>query len=236
MKERLPAATAGAEFEPGDFETLFKKDSATVQLFIRNSDNRQALSAAFQRLIKDTNSVFQGFELVGDNALVKIRVSQTTNKGFASNRFYEALRSAQEGLKDSDRREHKDQPFFEFLLNLFKEVMSNTPKNDFRGSNFGGGFAEIVHGDQNTVQHVYSSDQKQSLAEAALEIQELLKQLEQTNPKATENEKIAYVNENATPALKKRAVAVLQAGSEAAIDEFLKNPYVNIGKAIRPLA
>lgn len=81
-------------------------------------------------------------------------------------------------------------------------------------------------------QHIYSAEQKQTLAEAAKEIQNLLKQLEATNPAATEGEKIAYVNDKTTPSLKSRFVGALEAGGEAAIEEFLDNPYVNIGKAI----
>jgi hypothetical protein len=76
------------------------------------------------------------------------------------------------------------------------------------------------------------SEPKQTLAQAAVEIQQLLKQLEQVNPTATEAEKIAYVNDETTPSLKRRAVGALQAGGESAIEEFLDNPYVNVGKAI----
>ncbi len=73
----------------------------------------------------------------------------------------------------------------------------------------------------------YHFEEKQTLAEAAEEIQQLLKQLEETNPTATEDEKIAYVNIATAPSLKRRVVAALQAGGEAAIEEVLDNPYVN---------
>ncbi|TAG98776.1 MAG: hypothetical protein EAZ18_00075 [Oscillatoriales cyanobacterium] len=79
---------------------------------------------------------------------------------------------------------------------------------------------------------VQQSEQKQNLAASAKEIQELLKQLEVTNPTATDEEKIAHVNDETTPSFKRRAVGALQAGGEAAIEEFLANPYVNVGKAI----
>jgi hypothetical protein len=79
---------------------------------------------------------------------------------------------------------------------------------------------------------VQQSEQKQTLAASAKEIQQLLKQLEVTNPTATEAEKIAHVNDETTPNFKRRAVGALQAGGEAAIEEFLDNPYVNVGKAI----
>lgn len=76
------------------------------------------------------------------------------------------------------------------------------------------------------------SEQKQTLAEAAAEIQRLLKQLEQTNPNATEIDKVNYVNEETTHSFKRRVVGALQAGGEAVIEEFLDNPYVNVGKAV----
>jgi len=79
---------------------------------------------------------------------------------------------------------------------------------------------------------VQQSEQKQNLAASAKEIQELLKQLEQTNPTATEAEKIAHVNDETTPSFKRRVVGALQAGGEAAIEEFLANPYVNVVKEV----
>jgi actin-related protein len=76
------------------------------------------------------------------------------------------------------------------------------------------------------------SEQKQTLANAAEEIQNLLKQLEQVYPNATVTDKVAYVNDETTPGFKRRVVGALQAGSEAAIEDFLDNPYVNVVKAI----
>ena len=85
-----------------------------------------------------------------------------------------------------------------------------------------------VVGDMN----IYASEQKQTLAEAADEIQKLLKQLEQTNPDATPEQQQAYVDAAISPTLKERCIGALQAGGETAIDEFFNNPYVKVGKAI----
>ncbi|MCC3531426.1 MAG: pentapeptide repeat-containing protein [Microcoleus sp. PH2017_22_RUC_O_B] len=78
--------------------------------------------------------------------------------------------------------------------------------------------------------HFHQSMQNPTLAEAAAEIQKLLKQLEVTNPVATEAEKIAYVNDKTAPSFKSRIVSALQAGGETAIEEFLDNSYVNVVK------
>ncbi|MGL5064668.1 MAG: hypothetical protein ACRC62_32195 [Microcoleus sp.] len=93
-----------------------------------------------------------------------------------------------------------------------------------------GAMGSNARSDNNTF--VQQSEQKQNLAASAKEIQQLLKQLEVTNPTATDEEKIAHVNDETTPSFKRRAVGALQAGGEAAIEEFLDNPYANVGKAI----
>lgn len=87
---------------------------------------------------------------------------------------------------------------------------------------------QYAHSDNNTLQLV----SKTTLAEAAEEVQQLLEQLEQTNPSATDAEKISYVNDETTPSFKRRVIGALQASGEAAIEEFLDNPYVSVGKAI----
>lgn len=111
--------------------------------------------------------------------------------------------------------------------------MSETYNNDYRGANIANSANKVSdNARQQANQHIHLAEQKQTLAEAATEIQELLKQLEVTNPTATDAEKITHVNDETTPSFKRRAVSALQAGGEAAIEEFLDNPYVNVGKAI----
>ncbi|MEG3843233.1 hypothetical protein [Microcoleus sp. herbarium14] len=97
----------------------------------------------------------------------------------------------------------------------------------FDNSSFDGNF---IQGKGNQIGDKIISEDEKTLAEAAAEIQKLLKQLEQTNPTATEPEKIAHVNDETTPCFKRRVVGALQAGTESAIEEFLDNPYVNVVK------
>jgi len=75
-------------------------------------------------------------------------------------------------------------------------------------------------------------ERKQTLAEAAVEIQQLLMQLEKSNPTATEEEKVAYVNDETPPALKSRVASALKAGSISAVDTLVDNsPFSNFAKA-----
>jgi len=73
---------------------------------------------------------------------------------------------------------------------------------------------------------------RQTLAEAADEIQQLLMQLEKSQPAATEAEKVAYVNDETPADLKSRVVNALKAGGESAADNMLDNIYGNVVRAI----
>ncbi|MFM6075546.1 MAG: hypothetical protein ACKPDM_24190 [Dolichospermum sp.] len=90
--------------------------------------------------------------------------------------------------------------------------------------------------ENNSINHVNVTntniEPRQTLAEAAAEIQKLLKQLESTNPNTTEQEKIDYVDDETTPSFKRRAVNAIKAGGQAVIEEVFDNPYINVGIAI----
>ena len=111
--------------------------------------------------------------------------------------------------------------------------MSTNFENNLSGANVAN-FANQVSGNarQQADQHIDQFERKKTLSEAAAEIQKLLEQLEKSHPTATEIEKVLYVNDETTPSFKRRIVGALGAGGEAAIEEFLDNSYLNIGKAI----
>ena len=88
--------------------------------------------------------------------------------------------------------------------------------------------------DQVGIQHNYAPEQKQNLAEAAKEIQELLDQLSQTYPTTTEAQKQAVVNQ-AIACIKRDNPTTwqrLRSAGEAALfetfKEVLDNPFVNV--------
>jgi hypothetical protein len=111
---------------------------------------------------------------------------------------------------------------------------SETFNNHLHGANIAN-FANQVQNDarQQANQYNHTLIPKQSLAEAAAEIQRLLKLLEETNPMATEPEQVAYINLATKPDFKQRTIAALKAAGETAIDEFfLENKYLKVGKAI----
>lgn len=111
--------------------------------------------------------------------------------------------------------------------------MSNTFNNNLHGASIGNFANEVKdNASQQANQYIYQSEEKQTLAQAAEEIQNLLKILETTNITATQAEKQAFVSTAIAPEKRNRVVRALEAGGEKALEEFLKNPYVNVGMAI----
>ena len=102
-------------------------------------------------------------------------------------------------------------------------------KYNLSNAQFAGGFAETVKGNQvgGTINN--TAAETPSLAEAAAEIQDLLKQLEASNPTATEAEQTAFLNIMIPPTRRERFIGALKAGSSAAIDEI---PYGPVLKAL----
>jgi hypothetical protein len=110
---------------------------------------------------------------------------------------------------------------------------SNTFNNNLHEANVANLANQVSdNAQQQANQHIYGNEQRRTLSDAAKEIQKLLKHLEISHPTATETEKISYIHDETTPGFKRRVIGALQAGSEAAIEEFLDNPYVNVGKAV----
>ena len=111
--------------------------------------------------------------------------------------------------------------------------MSENYTNNLQGANVAN-MANVVRDEarQQANQYIHQPQQKQALAEAAEEIQKLLKDLETARPRATQLEKVAYVNDETTPSFKRRLAGVLRASGESAIDEFiLENKYLKVAKA-----
>ena len=107
--------------------------------------------------------------------------------------------------------------------------MSETPKFDLKGAQFGGGFA--AEGDVSggsITHHHYATDT--NLAEAAKEIKQLLEELEKTYPSNTEQtvlvrEAIERLENN--PTLKQRVVGALRQGGIEAFKGLVDNPWVD---------
>lgn len=89
-----------------------------------------------------------------------------------------------------------------------------------------------VIGNNEGNQNIFISEQKKTLAEAANEIQRLLKHLELSNPTASEQQKAEFVSMAIAPSRRQKLLSALDSGWKEALKEFLDNPYVNVAIAI----
>jgi hypothetical protein len=235
-------------FAPGEFTKLFQKALETVDLIFVDGIDWKAFFLSFQELrsqYDDENISIQAIEKKSGGAFViRLEVSPGADKAAIEKQakeLYERERQLLE-VRYQSQLQAKDAQITIYQEWLNTERQRNTDltgivktmadketanvTQHFHASVTG--VAGNVEGDQN----IYTSPEKQSLAEAAAEIQKLLKQLEQTNPTATDVEKQTFVSIAIPPTLRQRAVSALQSGGKAAIEEFLDNPYVNVAIAI----
>ncbi|MEQ9353871.1 HEAT repeat domain-containing protein [Coleofasciculus chthonoplastes] len=127
------------------------------------------------------------------------------------------------------------------LINSLKTIiqilktMSNNPTNNFQGATFNGINGSVtgdIVGDNIGSQNNYPAEQRQTLTEAAAEIQQLLAQLKNSNPTLTESERQSVVIEainqeiKSNPTFKQRLQSALKAGGIEALKSLF--PAVNI--------
>ncbi|RCJ42026.1 hypothetical protein A6770_35420 [Nostoc minutum NIES-26] len=117
-----------------------------------------------------------------------------------------------------------------------QRVSNKTSNFNLQNAQFGGG---LVNADTVTANQIggniinYNPEQKQNLAQAAADIQQLLNQLSQSYPTATISERMIVVAkavdeiEN-NPTLKARVIGALKAGGTEAFKELIDHPLVNI--------
>jgi hypothetical protein len=114
------------------------------------------------------------------------------------------------------------------MINILEKT-NMTQSGDTYNINQAGAVGKFARSDNNTFNY---SQNNQTLAEAAKEIQRLLVQLEIDNPNATYDEQINYISDETSPSFQRRLVGAWQAASETAIDEFiLENKYLKVAKA-----
>ena len=122
------------------------------------------------------------------------------------------------------------------LINEFKQIIVQD------GASYVDGDVEAVHKSINVDRGNYvengnsvinyGNKVKQNLAEAAAEIQDLLNQLEKSNPTASEAEIVAYANEEIEPDLKSRMIEALKAGGIAAIENSMDSNQIKVIQAL----
>jgi uncharacterized protein YjbI with pentapeptide repeats len=224
----------GRRFTPGEFTIVFQKTFKTIDIVICDAIDYEAFVYSFKALQakhEDVQLDIQSIDEKGEDIyVIKVGMSPDVDRKETHAEFMQIHELSREALEEKYRTEisvketqivqyqQETQTLRENINNLHnilqqqtevQKLMAETPKYDLRGSKFGGGFA----GDGGTqiggILNDYSS--KQSLDEAAAEISQLFKQLEETNPTTTETEKMIIAAKAAdeiknNPTLKARVI------------------------------
>ena len=242
-KDRRPRE---GTFKQGEFAALFQQVVDTVDLIFKDGIDWQAFFQSFQELqgqYADQDLSIQAIEKKRDGAfIVRLEVAEDADKTViesSARELYETkLALMEQRYRDVlEAKEGEIAAYREQSTNLMEIIklqsvrppMTEIPKYDLRGAQFAGGFAETVQGDQigGTINN--ASAETPSLAEAAAEIQNLLKQLEASNPSPTQAQQTAYLDAMIPPTQRERFIGALRAAGGAVIEEV---PYGAVLKAL----
>ena len=242
-------------FSDGDFADFIKPIVDTLDLYHNQDVDPRAIAISFKQLAE--NHPEAELEIVamekrgGDKFLLRAATAPDANHSelnaeyFATYNQLKALaeQEIQALLKEKDNRISSlenmiatalQRPIFyaETYQNqgvIMSERKTESGDVSISGGNFAsvGSFSGDNSGTVSGTQNIHQSEQRQTLAEAAAEIQQLLKQLEQTNPTATEIEQKAFLSAVIPPTKRERFVNALQAGGKELFKELMDNMYVN---------
>jgi uncharacterized protein YjbI with pentapeptide repeats len=238
-------------FADGDFGDFIKPIFDTLDLYHSQGVDPRAIAISFKQLAD--NHPDAGLEIVAiekrsqNNFLLRAKTVITADKSQLSAEYFE-LYNKLKALPKEDLifllAQQDGQ--IQSLEVAFKTVnqgliaVSETPKrvvnNYLEQAQIAGG---LVNADTVTAGQIggnitnYNPEQKQNLAQAAADIQQLLNQLSQSYPTATTSEKMSVVAKavdeiESDPTLKARVIGALKAGGTEAFKELIDNPLVNI--------
>lgn len=254
-EERRPS-DPNKNFVQGEFSKLFQKALSAVDLIFRNGVDWNALLTSLDKLRIEAEGAelsIQSIENKNDGAfVVRVNVPPEANKAkvekFLKHEYTLALKALDAQYKYQLQAKEREVEIYRqqstSLIEIAK-LMASRPinveaksvvENQSKSVEVEMNFQAPVTGATGVnkgVININASECQKTLAESAAEIQRLLKQLEETNPSATEPEQITYVNLSIQPDFKQRAIGALKEGGEVAIEEFfLENKYLKVGKAV----
>jgi uncharacterized protein YjbI with pentapeptide repeats len=250
-------------FGDGEFGDFIKPIFDTLDLYHSQGVDPRAIAIAFKELAENNPEAeleIVAIERRGENKiLLRAKTVTTANKSELSRDYfikYNQLKALAEKdfkvlIAEKEYQINKlenmittalERPSF-YAQNYHNQgdtIMAEGSKKqsnfDLKGAQFSGG---LVNADTVTANQIggnitnYSTEQRQNLAEAAADIQQLLNQLSQTYPTVTTSQKMSVVAkavdeiEN-NPTLKARVIGALKSGGKEAFKELIDNPLINI--------
>ncbi|QLE59662.1 pentapeptide repeat-containing protein [Nostoc sp. TCL26-01] len=250
-------------FADGEFGDFIKPIFDTLDLYHSQGVDPRAIAISFKQLAEnhpEADLRIVGMEVRGeDKFLLRAKTAIAADKSqlsveyFATYNQLKALveQEVQQLIAEKDNRivdlqtmvvTALQRPSFyaQTYQNQGDTIMPDSSKQVFNNNLQGAQFAgSLVNADTVTAGQIggnitnYNPEQKQNLAQAAADIQQLLNQLSQTYPTNTTSEKMNVVAKavdeiESNPTLKARVIGALKAGGTEALKELIDNPLINI--------
>ncbi|RCJ16162.1 hypothetical protein A6S26_33865 [Nostoc sp. ATCC 43529] len=234
-------------FADGEFGDFIKPIFDTLDLYHNQSVDPRAIAISFKQLAEKHPEVdlrIVGMEVRGeDKFLLRAKTAATADKSQLSQEYFDnyyQLKGLPEGEiklllaeKDSRIRSLENMVITalqnpKFYAENYNNQGDTTMTGDRNINTGGGNYNERIERDY--IQgNYYAAGQPQSLAQAAAEIQLLLKQLEQTYPTTTTSQQMVVAAEainqiESNPTLKKRVINAVKEGGLAAFEKAIDNP------------
>lgn len=249
-------------FADGEFGDFIKPIFDTLDLYHNQGVDPRAIAISFKQLAEnhpEADLRIVGMEVKGeDNFKLRAKTAATASKSELSAEYFDtynqikalAEQEVRALMAQTDSRisslENMIQTalqrpsFYVQTYQNYGDTMPEAPKKvsnfNLQNAQFGGGLvdAETVTANQigGSITN-YTPEQKQNLANAAADIQQLLNQLGQTYSTNTPLEKQIVVTEalkqiESNPNLKARVIGALKSGGTEALKELLDHPVVNV--------
>lgn len=258
-RERRPSS---GEFQPGEFTKLFREVLNTVDLIFRNGVDWKAFVTAFEKIQVEnegTELTIQSIENKGDGVVVvRVNIPPDGDKEKIHSEFTENYEMSLKALEETCqvKLESKDelinhyrqqnadmwltinkladkQPITVEVKAIADSKTMNESKENQKNVEVEMNFQKEVTGAAGKVEGDMVVNPKQSLAESASEIQQLLQILDQSYPSNLPADTQAEIDVAVkgiakNPTLRERVVTALRAGGMEALKELVDNPYVNI--------
>jgi hypothetical protein len=252
-RERRPSSGV---FQPQEFTKLFEEVLDTVDFIFQNGIDWKAFMQAFKQVQvenEDTPLDIQSIENKGDGVVVvKVKVPPETNKENIHQDFtqnydtalqlleekYKMMLSAKDEQIENERQKYSNMMEITKLLankesivnvNVENTAMAESNQDKIQMNVSGGQVGQMVGKVEDDFNVNASPEQKQNLAEAAKEIQQLLTQLDQSYPTDTvagqmqvAQEVMKEIEQNMP--LGDRLLSAIRAGGTEALKQTLNHP------------
>jgi uncharacterized protein YjbI with pentapeptide repeats len=261
--DKLDQMPLKGEFKNNDFVLFVQSVIDTIKLYHERDVNPNLALYVLQSLSEDYQCTLEiiKVEKRGESgAIIEVKIPGNLNDEQLKETYYEKYNQSLRLYMTDPKKELKSSTNIEnitvhkgFVItgNVSESTVADTinqgdmimPEgskqqfnNDLRNAQFAGG---LVNADKVEAGQIggninnYTPQQRQNLAEAAAEIQQLLQQLEQTNPTTSTSEKMKVVAKavdeiEKNPTLKARIIGALKSGGTEALKEAVDHPLVNI--------